>query len=280
MSWFPWQFTQRGASGSPRATALPWSERACCSCSVEWHVPHFTGAGFSCGKSFPSRSAWQPVHPKLPCTEVANFLASTYSETVLPARVVLMLLSPWHARHSAPGWSAARAGRCANSRENSVATSVARIILRPARHFLRTFFVSAIFVSAMSNFRAGFINALQLPSGAKVCARELGRPSGTCIGPFRRLLGISTDSDTRTSVACGRAQRVDARPSHPAGHRHLRVHSFVAEALVSAAADDCFARPELTHAHDRVGDIPSAPTRAPPIARPAARRAESLSLPM
>jgi hypothetical protein len=86
----------------------------------------------------------------------------------LPARVVLMLLSPWHARHSAPGWSAARAGRCANSRENSVATSVARIILRPARHFLRPFFVSAIFASAMSNFRAGFINALQLPSGAKV----------------------------------------------------------------------------------------------------------------
>jgi hypothetical protein len=43
-----------------------------------------------------------------------------------------------------------------------VATSVARIILRPARHFLRTFLVSAIFVSAMSNFRAGLINALQL----------------------------------------------------------------------------------------------------------------------
>jgi hypothetical protein len=62
-----------------------------------------------------------------------------------------------------------------------VATSVARIILRPAGHFLRPFFVSAIFVSAMSNFRAGFINALQIPSGAKVCARELGRPSGTCI---------------------------------------------------------------------------------------------------
>ena len=34
MSWFPWQLTQRGASGSPRAIALPWSDRAYCSCSV------------------------------------------------------------------------------------------------------------------------------------------------------------------------------------------------------------------------------------------------------
>jgi hypothetical protein len=54
-----------------------------------------------------------------------------------------------------------------------VATSVATIILSPARHGLRTFLVSAIFVSAMSNFRAGFISALPLgrhvPRGA--CAR-------------------------------------------------------------------------------------------------------------
>src|ERR1019366_3984587 len=147
-------FAQRGASGSPRATAFPWSDRACCSCSFEWHVPHFTGAGLSCGKSFPSRSAWQPVHPKLPCTEVENFFPSTYSETVLPARVVLMLFSPWHARHSAPGWSAARTGHSGNRREKTVARSVATIILRPAHHFLRT-----TLVSAMSNFRQCLLHA-------------------------------------------------------------------------------------------------------------------------
>src|SRR5208337_3921878 len=166
MSWFPWQVTQRGASGSPRAIALPCSDRTYCSCSVVWHVPHCTGAGFSCGKSFPSRSAWQPVHPKLPWTEGANFFSSTYSETVLPARVVVMVLSPWHARHSAPGGSAARAGHGENRREKTAATNIATTILRPARHFLL-----ATLVSTMSNFRAGFINALQLgthvPQGLK-----------------------------------------------------------------------------------------------------------------
>jgi hypothetical protein len=90
-----------------------------------WQVPHFTGAGLSCGKSFPSRSAWQPVQPKLACTEVANFFPSTYSETVLPPRVVVVLLSPWQARHSAPGWSAARTGRSEKRRETTVARSIA-----------------------------------------------------------------------------------------------------------------------------------------------------------
>src|SRR5208282_4037299 len=166
MSWFPWQFTQWGARVSPRAIALPWSDRACCSCSVVWQVPHFTCAGVSWGKSFPSRSAWQPVHPKLPCTEVANFLPSTYSETVLPARVVVIVLSPWQARHSAPGGSAAWARYSENSRKQAVARRVATIILRPADHLLR-----ATFASTMANSRAHFINALRLgrpvPRGLK-----------------------------------------------------------------------------------------------------------------
>src|SRR5208282_5857197 len=94
---------------------------------------------------------------------------STYSETVLPARVVVMVLSPWQARHSAPGGSAARAGRCNNGSRKTVPTSVATIIatiVRPAHQFLRT-----TPVSAMSNSRAGFMNALQLrrhvPQGLK-----------------------------------------------------------------------------------------------------------------
>ncbi len=148
MSWLPWQLTHWGASASPRALAFPCSERAYCSCSAVWHVPHFTRAGVSCGKSFPSKSAWQPVHPKLPWMEAANFLPSTNSETVLPARVVVMVLSPWHARHSAPGGSAAapaaRPGLLATRSKSAVARSGATIRNLPFQVFLRAILLSAI----------------------------------------------------------------------------------------------------------------------------------------
>src|SRR5208282_2649216 len=140
--------TQWGASGSPRAIAFPWSDLVYRSCSVEWQVPHFTGKGFSCGKSFPSRSAWHPVQPKLAWTEPANFLGSTNSETVLPPRVVVVLLSPWHARHSAPGWSAARTGRAEKRRDSIVARSVTTTTPTPLRHFLRRILSSVMFNSS------------------------------------------------------------------------------------------------------------------------------------
>src|ERR1700690_50553 len=68
-----------------------------------------------------------------------------------------MLLSPWHARHSAPGWSslppAARTVRSENRTEKTVARTIATIT--PRRHSLCT-----IFVSAIANSRPSFTGGL------------------------------------------------------------------------------------------------------------------------
>src|ERR1017187_2914869 len=101
MSWFPWQFTQRGASASPRAIALPCMDFACCCPSSLWQEPQLTLLrGTEWGSSLPSRSAWQLVHDNEPCTEPPNFFWSTKSETVRAPRLVVMDFSPWHIRQS------------------------------------------------------------------------------------------------------------------------------------------------------------------------------------
>src|ERR1019366_3938694 len=98
IAWFPWQLMQWGASGSPRAAALPCRDLAYRSASWLWHIPQLTLAGLPWGRLLTSRSAWQPVQPTLPWTEGENFLPSTNSETTFVPRFTVMPLSPWHAK--------------------------------------------------------------------------------------------------------------------------------------------------------------------------------------
>src|SRR5208282_3807978 len=107
--------------------ALPCSEAACCFCSSPWQEPHCTGATpGSCGRSLPSSEAWQLVQESGPCTEAANFLASTNRETVRLPRFTVMVLSLWQARQSSLDGPAARTVGVAVAKSNSaVHTSVA-----------------------------------------------------------------------------------------------------------------------------------------------------------
>jgi hypothetical protein len=102
-----------------------------------------------------------------------------------------------------------------------VATSVATIILRAARRFLRTFLVSAIFVSAMSNFRAGLTSlragseALPYPKQARGFSDSLRR------GKPRLYTGFS--------AACDAVPYPE--PIHETNFRQCLLHSQVGQNL-------------------------------------------------
>ena len=101
ISCVPWQLLQCGASGSPRAIALPCSDASCCTCSAWWQLRHCAGFSVSsCGSSFPFRSAWQSVQSTLACTALPKRASSTKSETVRPSRFLVSPLSLWQAKQS------------------------------------------------------------------------------------------------------------------------------------------------------------------------------------
>src|SRR5271157_5130364 len=135
MSWLPWQFTQRGARASPRATALPCGDLACCCASSLWQEPQLTFAnGVECGNSLPSRSAWQEVHCSEPWMEPVNFFWSTKSDTVRPPRLVVSDLSLWQARQSSlVGPGAAQHRGSSNTKTSRSSAENERPSMRRAR---------------------------------------------------------------------------------------------------------------------------------------------------
>ena len=101
MSCMPWQEEQVGASTSPRLSALPWSEAACCFASASWQSPQFTfRVSASWGSSLPESSAWQLTHCRLPWIDAANAFSGTYSDTVRPLRSAVKSFCPWQPRQS------------------------------------------------------------------------------------------------------------------------------------------------------------------------------------
>ena len=160
ISCVPWQLLQCGANGSPRAMALPWSDRSCWACSDWWQLRHWAGFSVSsCGSSFPFRSAWQSVQRILACTAVPKRASSTKSDTVRPSRFLVSPLSLWQAKQSSLPCAPTRAAAPDSSRSANASSPARRV--------------------ALSRFRARRFadGGLLMPAPGRVRHRLLPRPS-------------------------------------------------------------------------------------------------------
>src|SRR5512143_4115899 len=128
MSCVPWQSVHVAATSLPPLRALPCTVAAYSLTGCSWQLAQLTGLSFSaCGIFCAETSEWHAVHSslRLPCTEDANFAASTAID--FPA-AFFASAAPWHRRHVSltPGGAAGaaatqRAGMSANASANAAA---------------------------------------------------------------------------------------------------------------------------------------------------------------